>query len=211
MNKDNLRRTIKQFLGTLTAVGVMATAPTAYSQSVQTVSPELTIQKLADLPTNREIRRQLDKESKEAFVKLYHDFSKDFSQKFEKFSIALKLFSSLLSDIVVNDDLNDLISINELSDLRDDIKQSIKQFSLLDKMLYKLEKLTGERDEYQIHSLFQQIIEAEKQVLSSANQFYATFYHKELGKIIDERQEIALVFDETYSRDDIRRALFGEI
>nr|WP_314271383.1 hypothetical protein [uncultured Kingella sp.] len=210
MNKENLRRTIKQFLSTLTTVGVMATAPAVYGHSVQKISPELTIQKLANYPTNREARRKLTTETKNAFSELYRHLSVQFSQKFQKFADAVQLFSSLLSDIAMHDNLKKFININDLVDIRNDIQQSIEQFKLLDRVLITLEKITGEQDIYQIHSLFGKIIEAEEQTLHIANQFYATFYHQELEKIVEERQEVAFVFDETHSRDDIRRMLFGD-
>ncbi len=211
MNKDNVRQTLKKFASMIATAGALATDPTtAYSQSVQNIDPELSIQKLANYPTNREARRKLTPNEKAAFSELYRHLSAEFAQKFQRLPEALQLFSSVLADIAANDDLKDLIQVNELTEIRNDIQNITKQFAVLDKMLKKLEKLTDEQDTYQIHTLFKQIIETSKQTLLSANQFYATMYHHELAKITQTRQEIAFTFDKTHSRDDIYRALFGD-
>ncbi|MGN6736143.1 hypothetical protein ACTHT4_02395 [Neisseria sp. P0022.S007] len=210
MSQDKLRQTIKRFMSTLTAVGVMATASNVYSQSVQTIDPELSIQKLANYPTNRETRRKLTLSKKNAFAELYRDLSTEFSRKFRRLPEAVQLFSSILVDIAANDELKGLIHANELTDIRDDIQKSMEQIIVLDKVLYTLEKLTGQQDTYQIHALFKKIIEVDKQALSCANQFYAAMYHYEMVKIAQTRSKAAFTFNETHSRDDIRRVLFGE-
>lgn len=197
-------------MSTLTAVGVMATASNAYSQSVQTIDPKLSIQKLANYPTNRETRRKLTLSKKNAFAELYRDLSTEFSRKFRRLPEAVQLFSSILVDIAANDELKGLIRANELTDIRDDIQKSMEQIIVLDKVLYTLEKLTGQQDTYQIHALFKQIIEVDKQALSFANQFYAAMYHYEMVKIAQTRSKATFTFNETHSRDDIRRVLFGE-
>ena len=210
MNKDNIRQTIKKFASTLTTVGVLATAPAAYSQSVQCIDPELSIQKLASYPTNRAAKRKLTSNEKAAFSELYRRLSAEFAQIFQEFPEILQLLSSVLADIAANDDLKGLIQANELTEIRNDIQQSMEQIAMLDKLLKTLEKLTGEQDTHQIHAMIGKIIAAEQQTLLSANQFYATMYHHELAKIAQTRQEAAFTFDETHSRDDIRRALFGD-
>ena len=215
MNKDNIRQTIKKFASMLTTVGVLTTAPAAYSQSVQCIDPELSIQKLASYPTNREAKRKLTSNEKAAFSELYRRLSAEFAQIFQtqifqEFPEVLQLFSSVLADIAVNDDLKGLIQANELTEIRNDIQQSMEQIAMLDKVLQTLEKLTGEQDTHQIHAMIGKIIAAEQQTLLSANQFYATMYHHELAKIAQTRQEATFTFDETHSRDDIRRALFGD-
>ncbi|OSI23165.1 hypothetical protein BV912_04350 [Neisseria dumasiana] len=174
------------------------------------IDPELSIQKLANYPTNRETRRKLTRSEREAFTKLYYHLSSEVERKIQHLPKALQLFSSVLVDIAENDDLKDLINANELTEIRNDIQQSMEQISMLDKVLQILEKLTGKQDADHIHALFKQIIEASEQALSFSNQFYATMYHRELAKITQTRQEIAFTFDETHSRDDIRRILFGD-
>lgn len=212
MNMNELRHRFSKVIMTAAAVGTLATSTSLPNDSLTGfMNDGASLQKLADMPLNREIKRTLKLQSteKQEFAQLYSDISKQVMDKAHKLPELFQLFASIFMDISNDVSLRQQMEINELDDIREELKKISQSILLLDKALENLRKLADIPIGMKLNVLGE-IIDSIEEVIQATNLFYSLVYHDELLSIVNHRQEVAFAFDEGHTRDDIRRTLFGE-
>lgn len=212
MNMNEFRQRFSKVVMTAAAVGTLATSTPLPNDSLMGfMNDGSSLQKLADMPLNREIKRTLKLQSteKQEFAQFYFDISKQVMDKAHRLPELFQLFASIFIDISNDASLRQQMEINELDDIRDELKKISQSILLLDKALENLRKLADIPVNMKLNVLAQ-IVNSIDEVINATHLFYGSIYHDELLSIMNNRQEVAFTFDENHTRDDVRRALFGE-